>query len=99
MPTIDSTQLFPQVDRYWDLVNKTLEKMLPRIGSTSVDNLRKCVDDLRREVSQSSAEEQVIFYHAEPLDVAADLAGGEPPTNDDIGEYKRLAQQEGWWSP
>src|SRR5215472_13111001 len=72
-------------DRYWDLVKETLEKIYKK--PSAADD----ADDLRHDVAQSSQEEQTIFYHAEPLDVAADIVG-QAPSIDDVLQYQDLVR-------
>jgi hypothetical protein len=71
-------------DRYWELVKDTLEKIF-REPST------KAADDLRQDVAQSPREEQLIFYHAEPLDVAADIVGKVPEAHQ-VDQYQKLVK-------
>ncbi len=60
-------QLDSQITRaYWDLVDETLQVLLGGHASSDV---------LRNEVSKLLPDEQEVFYHAEPLDIAGDLAG------------------------
>ncbi len=80
-----STAVTFSEDRYWELVKDTLEKIF---GQSST---KGAADDLRREVAQSPQEEQIIFYHAEPLDVAADLAG-EVPNDHQLRNYRDLVK-------
>lgn len=43
-------------------------------------------------------KEQLLFYHAEPLDVAADLVG-RSPNEHEVKAYRQLADQFGWSLP
>ena len=87
MSTIDSSSPYPEADRYWDIVKRTLGDVFKESPDPA--------DVLRREMSQSSAEEQLQFYHAEPLDVAADLAGRRPDKKQ-IKAYRKLADAADW---
>jgi hypothetical protein len=71
-------------DRYWDLVKDALQKIF---GESST----KAADDLRHDVAQIPHEEQIIFYHAEPIDVAADIAGKAPEAHH-IQQYQKLVK-------
>jgi hypothetical protein len=93
MPIIESIHLYAQINQYWDLVKRTLEEIF------GVDPAH--ADALRREVKTWPAQEQLLFYHAEPLDVAADLAG-RPPTQHEVESYTKRAASLGWyvgWTP
>lgn len=70
MPVIDHVNQYPVVNKYWDLVKRTL-------GEVFKENTNSA-DTLRKEASQRPADEQLQFYHAEPVDIAADLAGQRP---------------------
>ena len=87
MPFIDNVNQYPVVDQYWGLVQRTLCEVFK-------DNTHS-VDTLRKEVRCRPADEQLQFYHAEPLDIAADLAGKRPDTSQ-VTEYRKLADHYGW---
>lgn len=56
------------VDDYWDMVRSTFERVFDESDFALVDRLRDAI--LKR-----PEKEQVLFYHAEPLAVAAGLLG------------------------
>ena len=87
MPFIANVNHYPVVDKYWRLVKRTLGEVFKEKTDS--------VDALRTEVSQRPADEQLQFYHAEPLDIAADLAGRRPDENQ-VKEYRSLADQFDW---
>jgi hypothetical protein len=66
------------------------------INHTDPEVLRRTVA-LRREISRSSAQEQLLFYHTEPLNVAAALAG-RVVTPEEEERYSSI-QQNIWWTP
>ena len=68
-------------DRYWDLVRRTLGDIFHRNPNDA--------SPLEHEVRTSPPEEQVLFYHLEPLSTAADIADREP-TPQQIERYKAL---------
>ena len=68
-------------DGYWHLVEETLGKVFQH----SLDPAR----ELRKDVDTWAQEEQLFFYHSEPLDVAADIAG-EAVTRDHTSMYLGL---------
>lgn len=87
MSIIESNHPYPEIDRYWDMVKRTLEEVFQKSPSPA--------DTLREDINKRPAEEQLQFYHAEPLDVAADLAG-ERPTDDKVKAYRNLADLCDW---
>jgi hypothetical protein len=87
MPLIDNVNQYPVVDKYWGLVKRTLGEVFKEKTDS--------VDTLRKEVSQRPADEQLQFYHAEPLDIASDLVGKQPDENQ-VKKYRSLADQCGW---
>ena len=87
MPLIDSVNQYPAVDKYWGLVKRTLCDVFQEQTDSAAT--------LRKEVSQRPADEQLQFYHAEPLDIAADLAGRRP-NKSQVKEYRKLADQCDW---
>jgi hypothetical protein len=83
-------------DRFWTLVERAYREVL---GGTD----REAVSRLRDHIAARPAEEQVLFYHEEPLNVALDLVEREDqrrrlePSPDQIRRYLSmvggLAQQ------
>ena len=94
MAMIDRHNIYPNPDEYWNIVRKTLEDVFRR-KPTDIDAL---VDKFQRLLGKHGPEEQLLFYHAEPLDVAADLAGRRP-SDVEIKAYRQLADQVGWGLP
>ena len=95
MATLDRDQYFlflqtRHIERYWDMVRSAIEQIFQN------SDVARQVDDFRREVSQSPEEEQILFYHAEPLDVAADLVGSTSPTAEQYRRYGELARRLSW---
>lgn len=76
-------------DRYWDIVRQTLEKVfgvLPADALRMINDLRQRIADLRQ------PETETVFYHAEPFDVAEDLARmqrGQLPTQRQVTTTQR----------
>lgn len=68
-------------DRYWDLVRRTLGDIFHK----SPNDARPLENDVRN----SSPDEQVLFYHSEPLSIAAEIAD-KAPTQQDVERYTRL---------
>lgn len=68
-------------DKYWDLVRRTLGDIFQKSPGD--------VKSLENRVRSSPPDEQVLFYHLEPLSTAAELAGTNP-TQEEIERYKIL---------
>lgn len=84
-------ELSPHLVRdYWQIVKDTLREIFQwqEMGG---------VLDLQSEISSLPIEEQAIFYHADPLDVAADLAdrGGSDLSIHGSG-YDEILKRYGW---
>ena len=90
MATVERNHPYPDTDRFWNLVQETLEHVFQERAGLA--------DALKKEIGTRSAEEQLLFYHAEPLEVASDLVG-KRPSADDIKAYLQLASRAGWTSP
>lgn len=92
MPEIDPTRIFMHADRYWALVRETL--------GTVFNEEPGLADDLRRDMDTAPVAEQLLLYHNEPLDVAADLAGRREIDPNErsklIDRYRALAKDLGW---
>jgi hypothetical protein len=56
------------VDEFWRLVEETLQNIFHRNPADTR------IDDLRAQIDALPDEEEELFYHAEALDVAGDLA-------------------------
>ena len=68
-------------DRYWELVRKTLEDVFFKDPDS--------VKPLESDVRSSSPDEQILFYHLEPLSTAAEIAEAIPIPSQ-IVDYKKL---------
>lgn len=90
MPSVEINDDYPKMDECWELVKKTLSHVFQADSDLA--------DSLRRELSSCSAEERLLFYHAEPLDIAADLAD-QRPDDRQVQAYRQLADQVGWGTP
>jgi hypothetical protein len=82
-------------DRYWRLVKGALSglrkaRQAQDIQTASPDELAAAADELRNDVSQRPRDEQILFYHAEPLDVAADIIGLDDVNQSDVIEYQNF---------
>ncbi len=70
-------------DEYWLRVKDTLRKVFGKGG--------RCAEEARKKLEKLEQQSQTIFYHAEPLEVAADLAGRrqEPITAEERARYQK----------
>jgi hypothetical protein len=87
MATSLQTTVYPSKSEFWRVVERTLENVF---NGNPAD-----ARQLRQEIDTLSDEEQLLFYHAEPFDVAADLADVTPSLSQ-VQQYDGLAQNLGW---
>lgn len=76
------TPIPAQQDRYWARVAEALAILRARPA---------LADSLRRDIDRLPAKEQALFYHAEPFDIAKDLAGIQGWPEEALREYARSA--------
>lgn len=93
MSTTNQDYEYQNPDNYWKLVEETLQEVFNK----GFDKLREC-KELQSKVNEGERKERQIFYHAEPLDVAADLAG-EPLTPEQVDKYLDIAKRYHWDFP
>jgi len=87
MSSIDPTQFYVSELRYWQVVYTTLCE----IFRVEPKKARGLVDSFRAELwDDAEPLERLLAYHAEPLDVAADLAGFEHVTDEQAKFYDEL---------
>jgi hypothetical protein len=81
-------------DRFWTLVERAYLEVLKGTN-------HQVVPKLRNEIPERPAEEQVLLYHEEPLNVALDLMESEDrrrviePGPDQIEHYLTMARELG----
>lgn len=90
MPIMNQTGIYPNTDAYWNLVRETLKQVFEQQENSNTDELQRKIDD-----SALPTNERQIFYHAEPLDVAADIAGRQP-TPEQVNKYLSIAKKHKW---
>ena len=81
-------QVLKDEGKYWEIVSDTLREVF----QASNDRM----DDLRATVQRLPEEDRVLFYHAEPLDVAADLAGVTEILPNQLEIYDRILRDFQW---
>lgn len=91
MATIDTKIPYPAEHLYWAMVKRTLETVFAMNPQES----EQAVNSLIIRISERPFDERILFFHAEPLDVAADIAG-EQPSESQIEKYTELARQNYW---
>ena len=72
-------------DWYWEGVERALDVLACS---------REAARGLRREVERLPRDAQELFYHAEPLDVARDLAGLREYSQVHVREYLTKVQRD-----
>jgi hypothetical protein len=94
MPSINNDQLYPYADQYWSIVKKTYEEVF-YINPDNIPDVVRRTDALRSVISRRPPQEQILFYHREPLSVAADIIG-EQISQNHIKKYLNLPDM--WWT-
>ena len=70
-------------DTYWEQVARSLERVF---GQN-----RALADTYRQEIERAPTSEQILVYHQEPIEVAADLAGVTEITPEQQQVYIEIA--------
>ncbi|WP_133297444.1 hypothetical protein [Motiliproteus coralliicola] len=87
IPTaIASIDEYPSVDWYWLVVEETLTEVFGR---------RDCDENLyqlKDEIAAINGIEQLLFFHAEPLDTASRICG-EAVTDEIVHHYLQVKAQ------
>jgi hypothetical protein len=87
MSSIDPTQFYVGEFRYWHAVYATLCEIF---GMPSKE-ARRLIDTYRGQLwEEAEPLERLLTFHAEPLDVASDLAGVEHLTVSHANAYDKL---------
>lgn len=90
MSSIDPTQFYVAELRYWDAVYRTLCE----IFKVSPEEAKRLIGTYRGQLWEDAEPlERLLAFHAEPLDVAADLADIEQPTDADARAYDALMRR------
>ncbi len=86
LPRLDDSE---RVDAYWRAVSETLHFVLNEAHFSSI------ADSARARLEGASAETQLLFYHASPFQVAADLAGVTNTELDasDFAAYREIIER------
>ncbi len=74
--------------RYWDMVGEALDRVFAQDNADLANEYHARLNAYRRSLENASTMELLLVYHAEPLDVAADLAG-ESITSNRVDRYRQ----------
>ena len=73
-------------DRFWGVVRQCVRRFHPRCASSTLAEATR----LRRKVNRMPVEQRELFYHAEPFDVACNLADNPLDVKDHLAEYLEI---------
>lgn len=73
-------------DHFWSVVRKCIRAFHPGCASATLTEATR----LRKSVDGMPLEQMELFYHAEPFDVACNLAHQPLDVEDHLDEYLRL---------
>ena len=80
---------YPRPNTYWNFLFETLATVLNR--NDAVDLVAR----LKQEIQKGSLQEQLLFFHNEPLNVALTVTGtAEDPTI--LSDYLALVKKLNW---
>ena len=74
--------------RNWDMVGEALDRVFAQDNADLANEYHARLNAYRRSLENASTMELLLVYHAEPLDVAADLAG-ESITSNRVDRYRQ----------
>jgi hypothetical protein len=80
-------------DAFWEIVEECLTGIH---GLAKPEAHRRSLDFRLRIESALSGMSSDIFYHAEPFDVACDIAGKQLDLSQYRGQYEPILQQHNW---
>jgi hypothetical protein len=81
------------IQKYWDVVEEVLREIFKNNQANNI------VDRLRPKIGQLPPEERDLFFHAEPLDTAADIAGrGNEDLKPLLADYRSITGRLKWGS-
>jgi hypothetical protein len=73
-------------DHFWGVVRQCIRRFHASCASLTLAKATR----LRRKVSGMPVDQMELFYHAEPFDVACNLAGNPLEVKDYLNEYLTL---------
>lgn len=83
-----SSNIIPkdEQDHFWSVVRQCIRKFHARRASSTLAAATR----LRKKVNGLPVEEMELFYHAEPFDVACNLADNPLDVKDHLGKYLEI---------
>lgn len=82
-------KIYRNPGRYWNFLSETLSILLERPDAADL------VDKIKKEIEKAPLDEQTLFFHTEPLDVALVVTGRTSDPNL-ISRYLSLVKQQNW---
>ena len=73
-------------DHFWSVVRQCIRRFYPSCASSTLAKATR----LRKKVSGMPVEQMELFYHAEPFDVACNLADKPLDVTDRLDEYLKI---------
>ena len=82
-------RIYPRPSTYWTFLLETLSSVFGRADAADL------VARIKKEIQNAPAEEQLLFFHSEPLDIASMLTGttASPAM---VSSYLALVSQLNW---
>ena len=77
-------------DHFWSVVRQCIRRFHAGCSSTTLTK----ATHLRKKVNGMRVEQMELFYHAEPFDVACDLADHPLDVKDHLDEYIRVREAD-----
>ena len=77
-------------DHFWSVVRQCIRRFHDRSASRTLADATR----LRKEVNAMPSEQMDLFYHAEPFDVACNLAEEALDVKDHLDEYLEIRDAE-----
>jgi hypothetical protein len=77
-------------DRFWSVVRQCIRKFHACCASSTLASATR----LRKKVNGMPVEQMELFYHAEPFDVACNLADNPLDVKDHLNEYLIIRDAE-----
>jgi len=73
-------------DHFWSVVRQCIRRFHARCASSALAKATR----LRKKINGMAVEQMELFYHAEPFDVACNLAGKTLDVKDHLDEYLEI---------
>jgi hypothetical protein len=91
MPYVESDHVHFETEIYWQLVKEALVQVFPNDTSDSKDALYEQLNNFRARLTELPFDEQVLFYHTDPLEVARRIVKPDLVlSKDHIAEYRKI---------